>query len=60
MAELIEDQLQSILETDFDDPFRSNSHEHQMISTPKYDQVPTLKLTKLSYLLQVQDQYLKS
>ena len=43
MAELIEDQLHSISETDFDDPFRSNSHEYQMISTPKYEQLPNFE-----------------
>ena len=43
MAELIEDQLHSISETDFDDPFRSNSHEYQMSSIPKYDQVPNFE-----------------
>ena len=47
MAELIEDQLHSISETDFDDPFRSNSHEHQMISTPKYDQAPNFEAYKI-------------
>ena len=44
MARLVRtDQLQSMSETDFDTSFRSNSDEHQLISTPKHDQAPHFK-----------------
>ena len=37
------DQLQLSSETDFDASFRSYSHEHQLISTPKHHQAPNFE-----------------
>ena len=41
------DQLQSTSETDFDASFRSYSHEHQLISTPKHPQAPNFETNQI-------------